>query len=189
MKRARQFCTVAAILVLGTAAAGFAEEAANEKKAAEADAAVQADGPTPAQVRAAMHRTLAELIEARSAAQPDQAKIDALSAELRTQQQRLRAFAPGSGAGPRGRGQCPWAASGMGYGRTGGGPPWAAGNGRGRGAGYGGGFGRGAASGGGFGRGRAFVDQDGDGMCDNLQRIREVGSAATADSEGSQAPR
>jgi hypothetical protein len=97
-----------------------------------------------------MHRAMADLIEARSAPQSDQAKIQGLAEKA----QKLRAEL--AGPVPAGLG-CPWGGPGRGFGP-----------GYGRGAGWGG---RGAGWGGGWGPGRGwgFVDANENGVCDRLE--------------------
>jgi hypothetical protein len=109
----------------------------------------KADAPTPAQLRAQMHRTLADLIEARNAEKPDPARIDKLSKEL----EQLRAQIVAQRAAGR---------VDVGYGR---------GYGRGFGCGYGRGFGRGPGWGVNVtvGRGLGVIDQNHNGICDNLE--------------------
>ena len=162
------------------------------KKPAKVKAAAQADTPTPAQLRARMHRTMAALVEAQAAENPDQAKIKALVDRLQVLRNQIRAPGPAAPNAPPAGWQCPWGGPGMGYGPAWGGrgrggpgrgygrgpgfgpgpgrgPGYGAG--RGRGPGYGRGAGWGAQPGAGFGPGRAFVDQDGDGVCDNYERL------------------
>jgi hypothetical protein len=124
-----------------------------------------------AQVRAAIHRTMAELIEAQGADAPDQAKIDGLTKRVQELRGKLQGMMPAA-AGAGGGWGCPWGGPGMGYGRG-----WGGGQGRGPGAGRGAGFGPGAGrgpgrgfgpgAGMGFGPGGGlFVDEDKDGICD-----------------------
>lgn len=112
-------------------------------------AAVQAADADP---RVKFHRTLADLIEAQTAAQPDQAKIDKLTKELQELQPAVgsRAVLPADRPAPS-------------WGCPRGGPGWGCGQ------GYGRGYGRGFGPGGGMGRGAAFVDNDRDGLCDNYE--------------------
>jgi hypothetical protein len=129
-------------------------------------AAAKPDTPTPAQVRADLHRATADLIEAQSAEKPDVAKIQALTervAKLRSQVV-APAGVPGAvwggpGIGPGygrgyGLGYCP--GYGRGYGR---GMGW----GGGRGVGWGGGRGMGWAG------GLGFVDANQNGICDRFE--------------------
>ena len=167
MRRVLLSFAVTGMMALAAATASLAAEAAEAEKAAKPEAAVTADAATPAQLRAELHRTMAALIEEQAAPQPDSAKIDKLTAQLQSLRERLGTLAPARGnkaprapVGGRGAGQCPWGQAGMGYGPAWGGPP----SGRGRG---GPGWGRAA----GYGRGRAFVDQNGDGICDNYQKL------------------
>ena len=182
----RAFMTLAAIAALGwvgvsTARAEKPKKApsANQEKKVEAKADVQLD-----QLRAKMHRTMADLIEAQSAKEPDQAKIDKLTKKLASLRQQMRSAAPAAaatpGVAPAAGWRCPWGGPGMGGGR---GPAWGGqgrGPGGGRGPAWGGqgrgpGGGRGAGFGPGGGRGVGgpwFVDEDGDGVCDNYERAR-----------------
>jgi hypothetical protein len=128
-----------------------------------------------ADLRAEIHKTLAALIEARSAEQPDQASIDELTQKLQQLRGRMRAqgFAAADGW------VCPRGGPGLGYGRGAGWGAW----GRGPGGGFGPGAGRGWCGGAGGGRGfgpgagqgrapggPAFVDQDNNGVCDNFEQ-------------------
>jgi hypothetical protein len=138
-----------------------------------------------ADLQAKIHRTMATLIEARTADEPDQAKIEKLTKKL--DQLRAKQQSPTSAAGAAGW-TCPRGGPGMGFGRgqgwggQGRGPGWGGGRGQGwgRGGGFGpgwgggpgGGAGRGFGPGGGMGRapgGPAFVDRDNDGACDNYE--------------------
>jgi hypothetical protein len=179
---------------------GLAEDANTAPKAAQAARTPKPDTPTPAQLQARLHRTMAALIEAQSAENPDPEKVKQLTDDLQSVQARIRSQAPatpyvgpgmgtrpwggpGLGYGPAwgGPGRGPWRGSpGMGYGRGAGrgvGPGWGRAPGYGRGAGWGRGtgYGRGAGWAPGLGRGLArgwaFVDEDRDGVCDNFERI------------------
>ncbi len=121
-----------------------------------------------AKLRATIHRTMADFIEAQIAEKPDQAKIDALGKKLQQLREKLQAQAPVVVGNVPAGWVCPWGGSGMGFGR---GAAWG-GPGRGPGAGRGPGglgagrsFGPGAGLGLGTGAG-AFVDEDNDGICD-----------------------
>jgi hypothetical protein len=126
-----------------------------------------------AALRAEIYRTLAALIEARSAEKPDQAKVDELTQKLQQLRGKLRsqnAATVGNAAAGWG---CPWGGPGLGYGRGAGrgGGGRGAGFGPGCGRGWGGGAGHGQGFGPGAGQGRApggatFVDKDIDGICD-----------------------
>jgi hypothetical protein len=170
----RHVLTIVTITVLCGGLASFGR--AEEPKATKApNNKVEARSKTTgnAELRAEIHRTLAALIEARSAEKPDQAKVDELTQkfrQLRGKLQAQNAAAVGNGAAGWG---CPW--GGPGYGR---GAGWGGG---GQGAGFGprggcgwGGAGRGQGFGPGAGRGRApggaaFVDKDNDGVCDHYE--------------------
>lgn len=157
-------------LILGTALAlvlgvtGLAEEDATK-----------APAPTVQQLKVQMHRTMADLLAAQSAAEPDPAEIDRLAGQLLAIRQQLATKAPaigrGYGQGWAGSGRA-WASPGRGYGRggfayggRGYGCPW--GNAYG-GYGRGGGRGMGLGPGRGLGPGLGFVDANGDGVCDYL---------------------
>lgn len=190
---------IAMALVACIASVGVAQEAKKSKRpsdenVAPAKAKAQADKLAPAKLRAKMHRTLAALIEAQSAAKPDQAKIGKLTEQLETLRKQLWAQGPAGRPGQPAGWQCPWGGPGRGYGP---GPGYGRGPGRGKGPGYGMGpgrgygmgpaYGRGGGPGGpwgpgpgrgaGYGRGfgwqRWFVDEDGDGICDNAQPVPE----------------
>ena len=133
--------------------------------------------PANADLRVEIHRTLAALIEARSAEKPDQAKVDQLTQKLQQLRGKLRAQNPAAAGGTAGGWGCPWGGPGMGFG-YGRGCGWG-GGGRGPGGGMGFGACRGWGGGAGAGRGLgpgagqglapggpAFVDQDNDGLCD-----------------------
>lgn len=163
---------VAVALLWGVAAIGSAAEPKPPKKADTPSAASKSDAPTPAQLRVKMHRTLAALIEAQSADQPDQTQIDKLTKQLQNLRGKLWVGRPA--AGP-----CPWGGPRMGQGR--GGPGWGYGRGgpgKGRGPGYGRGAGYGSGGPGyGYGRGMGrqwgFIDKDQDGICDNFQKPQQ----------------
>ena len=148
------------VLLLACGVTGFAR-----------DDASKAPAPNPQQLKAQMHRTMADLVEAQSAAEPDQAKIDQLAGQLQSIRRQLWAKAPAPGRGygqgwagqGRGQGRGGPAYGGRGYGCPWGGPGW----GRGMGMGQGGGMGMGPGRG--MGPGLGFVDADGDGVCDNFQ--------------------
>jgi len=163
-------------VLLAIPAGGFAEDAKAKKNAAPA---VQADQAGPAELRVELDRAMAALIEARSADKPRRAKVAELTRQVQRLRQRIGAQGPNAAQGTF----CPLGGPGAGYGQ-GRGPGYGAGQGRGpgygrgqgRGPGYGAGQGRGPGYGRGAGRGasngmpgRAFVDRDGDGICDNRQ--------------------
>ena len=158
------------------ATTSMAQDAKAPKKPPKAKATAEADASAPVALRAEMHRTMAALIEAQAADKPNQKKVDQLTARLQTLGQQLwgqgpvaptarPAVGPYLWGGPRmGYGPC-WGGRGRGAGR--GGPGWYGGPGRGRGPGWGAG-GRGRGFGGGWG---AFVDRDGNGVCDHYETI------------------
>ncbi len=166
---------------------GLAQDANTDKQPAAPQPAAKPDPATSAKLRAEIHRTMAALIEAQAAEKPDAAKVK----ELTDQLQKLRAqrwaespappamgrggawggprMGPGPGRGGPGKGFGPGYGRGPGFGpgpAAGRGPGYGAGPGWGRGPGYG----RGAGWGAGSGWGRAFVDLDGNGICDNYER-------------------
>ena len=131
---------------------------------------------TNADLRVEIRRTMAALIEARSAEKPDPAEVDQLTQKLQELRGKLRSQNPAAAGGATGR----WGGPGMGlgYGR---GCGWG-GGGRGPGGGMGPGacrgWGGGAGAGRGFGPragqglapgGPAFVDQNNDGICDRYE--------------------
>jgi hypothetical protein len=173
--------TMVMCLVLGMASVCLAEDAktATTSDAAKVDAKVDVKTDASAgaaanttaatavnanagivELRAAIHRTCANLIEAQGAKDPDQTKIAELTQNLQQLRAKLYAQLQTSGAG-------------QGYGRRGG---WGRGFGSGRGMGYGLGVGQGTGAGQGTGMGqgagagqgvgRPFVDNDHDGVCD-----------------------
>jgi hypothetical protein len=156
---------------------GVAEDS-TATKSPENKAVARVNTTSNAELRAEIHRTLAALIEARSAEKPDQAKVDELSQKFQQLRGKLRSqnvTAAGSSATGWGG---PWGGPGRGYGRgagwCGGGRGPGAGFGPGGGRGWGGGAGRGQGFGPGAGQGRAaggaaFVDEDNDGVCDQYE--------------------
>lgn len=120
--------------------------------------------PSSAAVRAEIHRTLATLIDAQAAPQPNQAQIAELTKKLEQLRGTLRAQNQATAATPAVGWGCPWGGPGPGFGRgrgagMGPGRGWGAGAGMGRGLGPGAGQGLGAG-------GAGFVDKDQDGLCD-----------------------
>jgi len=152
--------SLAMLLSVGQIVKADENPAAKTKEPEQAKAA-EAPKPSVAQLQAQLHRTMAALIEARTAEKPDQAQIDKLVAEARSLRQQLVARATEVNAVA----PCPWGGPGFGPGRGyGRGYGWGAGYGRG--PGYGRGAGWGAANG---VPGRGFIDRDGDGVCDNYE--------------------
>ncbi len=153
MKRLFTMAAILAIFGCGTLVAWAEEPAATANNAAAVTA--KAETLTPAQLRVKMHRTLADLIEAQNAENPDQAQIEKLTKELDQVRADIAATGPAFGRGPgMGNGRGAGYGRGQGYGR---GPGWGPGpcwNGTGRGPGYG----RGA--------GYGFVDRNNNGVCD-----------------------
>lgn len=155
MRRLLTIVTTAAVWA-GLASFGLADEPA--AKPAD-NKNVQTQVSDTAAQRVEYHRTMAALIEARTAEKPDQAKIDELNGKL----QRIRnQLAPQNAEGFWG---CPRRGPGYGYGYGGGyGRGWG-GRGAGRGQGFGPGAGQGRAPG-----GPAFVDKDNNGVCDYFEQ-------------------
>jgi len=130
------------------------------------------------ELRAAMFRTMADLVEAQSAQQPNPEAITRLRQKLQTQRREYLAQASPSAVSGRASGGCPWGmtprgGAGMMAGRGGAarrgsmmcGPGAGGCQGRGMGRGRGPGFGQ-------FpGRAGVFVDDNGDGVCDNFARL------------------
>jgi len=145
----------------------FAQDAASTDKPAATDAEAKTDGP--AQLRAAMHRTLADLIEAQAAEKPDAARIKALTDQLQTLRGKIWTQRPTAPYAVPAGWRCPREGPGMGYGRARSGRGYGRGPGWGAGPGYGRTAGRAAGRGAGIGYGWAFIDKDRDGICDNYE--------------------
>lgn len=183
--------TLIAVTLLGWGAAGaWAQGPASPGDAPTAKPQTADSGPTIAELRVKIHRTMAALIQEQSAEKPDPRKIDQLTGKLQRLRQQLWSTAPagqrgwrcpmggpGMGPGPawngRGQGQGygpgPAYGRGMGQGRGRGpgyGPGRGPGYGRGMGQGRGPGYGRGA----GFGPGLGFVDANNNGICDYYEQ-------------------
>ena len=79
-----------AALLWGVASAGLAQEAAKAKSPSDEKVAAEKAVPTPAELRVRMHRTMAALIEARSAAKPDQEKIIKLTHKSRENHEKIQ---------------------------------------------------------------------------------------------------
>lgn len=143
---------------IGLAEDTKAPQSPDDKKV-EAKAASVAN----AELRATIHRTMADLIEAQFAEKPDQSKIDLLTERLQQLREKLHARTPtAADIAPTGW-VCPRGGPGVGFGR---GAVWSGPGGRGLG---GAGMGRGLGPGAGMGLGvgsPAFVDHDNDGICD-----------------------
>jgi hypothetical protein len=149
------------------ASTGWAQTAPAAAKHPSAKPAAQAAAKPLPQVRAEMHRTIADLLEAQAAEKPDPARIKALTEQLQKLRGEWNAQGPAAPARAAGWG-CLWGGPGYGWG----GPGYGRGQGYGRGPGYGwGGWGggQGYGRGMGLGAGRAFVDSDSDGICDNFE--------------------
>lgn len=160
--------TLAMLLAFGSAALAADDQAKQDKAPAEAQATKTAEQPTAAQLRARLHRTMAALVEARAADNPDPERIDQLAKRARSLRRQILAL----GSEADFDAICPWGGPGLGRG-----PGWG-----GRGAGYG--WGRGYGRGPGYGRGagwgmergypgRGFIDLDGDGVCDRYEQRQD----------------
>lgn len=163
--------TMVTVAALWCGLVGFGNAAEGNAAKPETQKGVAASAASQADLRVQIHRTMAALIEAQSAKEPDPAKIDALTKEL----QRLRAECWAQGGPAVGMGFGP--GRGMGYGR---GPGWGMGYGRGWGGGRGNGPGAGRGFGPGAGRGLApggpaFVDENKNGVCDWFELRRGTG--------------
>ena len=167
------------------------------------DATVEKTTETPAQLQAQMHRAVADLIEARAAEKPDEAKIEKLLDKVQYLRGKLWAEtgAPGLQTNRQGPWNCPWGGPGVGPGYGPGkgygvrgrggrgrgmGPGMGQGRGRGMGRGMGGrgyGMGYGMATGQGRGMGRqwGYIDRNQDGICDNAQPPAPVKAADQAE--------
>jgi hypothetical protein len=180
----------AATLLWSVTSTVLADEAQAREQSAEPKAVAKVVVPATHELRTKMYRAMAELIEAQSASEPNEAKIAELTKEVQTLRQQIRgsvanrSVAPASAPGSVPGWSCPWGGPGLGPGGGyGAGPAWGRGgrgSGYGRGQGYGPGFGwgggrgpragRGAGMGPGFGNGPGYVDADHDGTCDNFER-------------------
>lgn len=182
------------LLALGWMVSCCAAQSAAEQSSSQpaADAAQKAEAeqasqPTAAELRAQLHRAMAELIEAQSVSQPDQKKVEELAARIRELRGELLGQVSVPGSVPPRAGRCPWGnvppgmglaaryGAGFGAGRVG--PQWN--------QPAGGGYGRGPAARGGWSRGRggvgmgrgagfrsgAYVDANRNGVCDNYEAI------------------
>jgi hypothetical protein len=159
---------VLAIAVAFACTACLAREAQAQPARAKQPAAAARNAPSSnatqnakvfAKLQAKSHRIMAKIVEAESADNPDQAKLEKLYADLQKVEEEMWALGGGAGWGA-GYGPGYGAGWGRGYGAgwgRGGGRGYGAGWGRGGGRGYGAGWGRGGRRGGGagWGRGRA----------------------------------
>jgi hypothetical protein len=129
---------------------------------------VTANAKANAELRIAIHRATADLIEARIAEKPDQAKIDELTKKLQELRGKLHAQVQVAVGDRSFDFVCPFGGPGRGYGR---GAAWGGGRGPGPGRGYGAGAGRGFGPGAGLGiRVGVSVDADNDGVCDYYEQ-------------------
>jgi hypothetical protein len=163
---------------------GLAEDKKASKSPDNKKVGTTADTSVNAELQAKIYRTMATLIETKSAAEPDQAKIDKLTEKLQRLRGKLQAQTPAASGNQPAGWAGPWGGPGRGFGRGAawGGPGHGQGGGRGAGFGPGAGRGWGGGTGGGAGRGfgpgagmgrapggPAFVDKDNDGTCDNYE--------------------
>jgi hypothetical protein len=159
---------------------GLAEDKKASKSPDNKKVETKTDISAKADLRADIHLTMAALIEAQSAEEPDQAKIDKLTKKLQQLRGKLQAQAPAAAGNQPAGWACPLGGPGRGFGRSaawgglgqGQGAGRGAGFGPGAGRGWGGGAGRGFGPGAGMGRapgGPTFVDKDNDGTCDNYE--------------------
>jgi hypothetical protein len=148
---------------------GVAEDTKATRSPDDKKVEAKVNATANAKLRAAIHRTMADLIEAQSAEKPDQAKIDSLSTKVQQLREKLQVQAPAVVGNVPAGWVCPRGGPGMGFGRGAawGGPGRGPGAGRGPGGGPGAGRGFGPGAGLGLGTGGpAFVDNDNDGICD-----------------------
>jgi hypothetical protein len=154
---------------------GLAEDTKATQPPADKKVEAKANATANAELRATIHRTMADLIEAQSTEKPDQTKIDKLTTKLQQLRGKLQAQAPAVVGNVPAGWVCPWGGPGMGFGH---GAAWGGlGRGPGGGRGYGGGSGAGRGLGPGAGLGLGvgggvFVDEDNDGVCDNYELRR-----------------
>jgi len=163
----RHWTPILACLAIGLGCLAQAADPTPETKPVPAPAA-QATPSKLLELRAEMHRTMADLLQARNAENPDPKQIQTLTEKLQGLRKTLAAEVSAPAA------TCPWGGPGLGpaYGRGyGRGPGW--GGGPGYGGGYGRGYGRGWGGGPGYGRGAGwfYQDADHDGVCDNFERV------------------
>ena len=147
MRHVLTFVTMAAFWC-SLVSLGLAEDKKASKSPDNKKVETKADASANADLRAKIHRTMAALIEAQSAEEPDQAKIDKLTKKLQQLRGKLQAQAPAAAGNQPAGWACPWGGPGMGFGR---GAAWG-GPGQGQGGGRGAGFGPGAGRGWGGGR-------------------------------------
>jgi hypothetical protein len=109
---------VCGVTALGLAWQAKAAEPPSETQAAATDAKADTDGPALAHLRATIHRTMADLIEARAAEKPDQERIQQLTERLQQLRRELRAERAAADGGPAmGFGPGPGRGASMGPGR------------------------------------------------------------------------
>ena len=129
MRHVLTFVTMAAFWC-SLVSLGLAEDKKASKSPDNKKVEAKADTSANAELRAKIHRTMAALIEAQSAEEPDQAKIDKLTKKLQQLRGKLQAQAPAAAGNQPAGWACPWGGPGMGFGR---GAAWG-GPGRGQGA-------------------------------------------------------
>ncbi len=146
-----------AVALDGLARQTKAAQPPSEKQAAATKVKAQADRPTPAQLQAKIHRSMAALVEAQSAKKPNPEKVKKLTQQLQNLRQQTWGQTAAVRGGPVGPWQCPWGGPGMGFGYgRGAGPAMGPGRGRGMRAGRGPAMGPGRGRGMGAGRGPAM---------------------------------
>jgi hypothetical protein len=173
MRKLLMLTTVVA-LGFGLLSLGLAQEVKPTKSPDVKKVETKADIAAVAGLRAELHRTIADLIEARVAEKPDNAKIESLTKKVQTLREKLQSQSPACCAQCRG---CPCAGECLGCGCCGCGMRAArgcwqgmgGGPGCGMGRGNGCGMGRGYGCGMGRGVGPAFVDENNNGICDRAE--------------------
>ncbi|MFZ5833241.1 MAG: hypothetical protein ACOY3P_24395 [Planctomycetota bacterium] len=174
---------IAAILAAGVMwGAAPLRAAEKETKAGSPEAKATTKVDDVAALQAKIHRRMAALIEAQAADEPDRGRAQQLTKELDQLRSRLRDAAAAASTDtqtPAAAWRCPFG----GPGPMGPAAGMRGGRGRGVGAGYGAGLGprggqgygrgpgmgRGAGRAAGAGWGRAFIDLDGNGLCDRYE--------------------
>jgi len=154
----------AAAIGCGLVSLGIAGEPNASTPPQQTKVETQVKTPTSAELRAEIHRTMAALIEAQAAEEPNSVQIAELTKSLSQLRGKLRSQNPATVGNPAAGWGCPWGGPGRGPGMGRGagfgpGRGWGGGPVGGRGMGPGAGLGLGAGSG-------AFVDEDHDGICD-----------------------
>ncbi len=144
---------LATVLIGAMGYPALAEDAATAKTETTASAAEEQPAD-PSAIRVEIHQTMAALIEARAAEEPNEERIAELSAKLVALRTELRQSVPGAGRGGRGAGRpCPMGPAARGTACPFGGPGAMQGMGPGAGRGRGPGAMQGMGPGAGRGRG------------------------------------